>query len=74
MASGDAIVNRKSKDVKRTPVKYPLWFGGSSSALAALISHPLDLGMSLMNSRTLPVLTYTSKGAVADAKVGCRGT
>ena len=25
-------------------VHYPLWFGGSSSCLSAVISHPLDLG------------------------------
>jgi len=35
----------KSNDVVNTQIKYPLWFGGSSSACAALVSHPLDLGM-----------------------------
>lgn len=39
--------NRKSNDVVQGQIKYPLWFGGSSSACAALVSHPLDLGMQL---------------------------
>jgi hypothetical protein len=24
--------------------KYPFWFGGSASAMATLLTHPLDLG------------------------------
>ncbi|KAL1305175.1 hypothetical protein AAFC00_002096 [Neodothiora populina] len=43
MTSAAAKVQEKSKDVHKVPIKYPLWFGGSSSALAALVSHPLDL-------------------------------
>ena len=38
----------KSNDYGNGPIKYPLWFGGTSSALAALFSHPLDLGMYLI--------------------------
>ncbi|EGU79850.1 hypothetical protein FOXB_09612 [Fusarium oxysporum f. sp. conglutinans Fo5176] len=29
-----------------TKIKYPFWFGGSASALAACATHPLDLGTS----------------------------
>jgi len=34
---------KKSKDVQHGPIHYPLWFGGSSSCLAAGVTHPLDL-------------------------------
>ncbi|TKA64096.1 hypothetical protein B0A55_09959, partial [Friedmanniomyces simplex] len=34
---------KKSKDVQRGPIHYPLWFGGSASCLAASVTHPLDL-------------------------------
>lgn len=33
----------KSHDVKKTPVHYPFWFGGSASCFAACFTHPLDL-------------------------------
>jgi solute carrier family 25 (mitochondrial dicarboxylate transporter), member 10 len=33
------------KEITRdTKIKYPFWFGGSASALAACVTHPLDLG------------------------------
>lgn len=44
MASVNEKSAVKSKDFQKAPIKYPLWFGGSSSAFAALVSHPLDLG------------------------------
>lgn len=34
---------RKSQDVKKTPIRYPFWFGGSASCFAACLTHPLDL-------------------------------
>jgi len=34
---------RKDKDVGKTPVHYPFWFGGSASCFAACVTHPLDL-------------------------------
>ncbi|OWY44753.1 mitochondrial carrier [Alternaria alternata] len=37
---------RKSEDVKpikKTPVHYPFWFGGSASCFATFFTHPLDL-------------------------------
>jgi dicarboxylate transporter 10 len=34
---------QKSRDVKRTPIRYPFWFGGSASCFAACVTHPLDL-------------------------------
>lgn len=40
---------RKSEDVKpikKTPVHYPFWFGGSASCFATFFTHPLDLGKS----------------------------
>ncbi|KAL5440778.1 hypothetical protein PMIN05_004803 [Paraphaeosphaeria minitans] len=35
---------RKSQDVKKKPIYYPFWFGGSASCFAACFTHPLDLG------------------------------
>ena len=42
------------KEVKTTSVgkaqpktRYPFWFGGSASCLAATVTHPLDLGNSM---------------------------
>jgi dicarboxylate transporter 10 len=29
---------------KKAPIHYPFWFGGSSSSMAACVTHPLDLG------------------------------
>ncbi|KAL5384268.1 hypothetical protein DPSP01_005412 [Paraphaeosphaeria sporulosa] len=34
---------RKSQDVKKKPIHYPFWFGGSASCFAACFTHPLDL-------------------------------
>jgi dicarboxylate transporter 10 len=34
----------KSQDVKKKPIHYPFWFGGSASCAAACFTHPLDLG------------------------------
>ncbi|EMD96057.1 hypothetical protein COCC4DRAFT_184185 [Bipolaris maydis ATCC 48331] len=37
---------RKSEDVKpvkKTPIHYPFWFGGSASCFATFFTHPLDL-------------------------------
>lgn len=28
-------------------IRYPFWFGGSASSMAACVTHPLDLGTSL---------------------------
>jgi len=36
---------KKSADVKKAPIHYPFWFGGSASCFAACFTHPLDLGM-----------------------------
>lgn len=32
---------------KKTAMRYPFWFGGSASSMAACVTHPLDLGMCL---------------------------
>lgn len=37
--------------------KYPFWFGGSASAMATLLTHPLDLGQTL-HSLSVISLTY----------------
>jgi hypothetical protein len=34
----------KSRDVRKKPIYYPFWFGGSASCFAACFTHPLDLG------------------------------
>ncbi|KAL5603780.1 hypothetical protein FOVSG1_006530 [Fusarium oxysporum f. sp. vasinfectum] len=30
-------------DIRNNKIKYPFWFGGSASAMAACVTHPLDL-------------------------------
>lgn len=35
-ATKDKMVN--------TSIRYPFWFGGSASCIAAMVTHPLDLG------------------------------
>ncbi|KAI6255738.1 hypothetical protein MCOR07_002040 [Pyricularia oryzae] len=34
----------KPAQKKVDAIKYPFWFGGSASSLAACVTHPLDLG------------------------------
>lgn len=43
MAPVSTPVQAKSKKVH-----YPFWFGGSASCFAAAVTHPLDLGMLLV--------------------------
>ncbi|KAF4948407.1 hypothetical protein FSARC_13752 [Fusarium sarcochroum] len=35
---------RRQTDTGNNIIKYPFWFGGSASALAACVTHPLDFG------------------------------
>jgi dicarboxylate transporter 10 len=32
---------------EKKPIRYPFWFGGSASSMAACVTHPLDLRTSL---------------------------
>jgi len=38
----ERVEQRKKK--MGPPVRYPFWFGGSASSMAACVTHPLDLG------------------------------
>lgn len=38
-----AVESQKTADVKKAPIHYPFWFGGSASCFAACFTHPLDL-------------------------------
>lgn len=40
----ERVEQRKKK--RGPPIRYPFWFGGSASSMAACVTHPLDLGMS----------------------------
>ncbi|KAF2839522.1 mitochondrial carrier [Patellaria atrata CBS 101060] len=42
MSASDKEV-RKDKSVRKGPIHYPFWFGGSASCFAACVTHPLDL-------------------------------
>lgn len=35
---------RGKRREKQPAIKYPFWFGGSASSMAACVTHPLDLG------------------------------
>ena len=44
-----AMTTAPAKKKVTTPtVKYPFWFGGSASSMAACVTHPLDLGMNVL--------------------------
>jgi len=32
---------------RRAAIHYPFWFGGSAASMAAVVTHPLDLGMEM---------------------------
>ena len=34
----------KKQQVKSAAIRYPFWFGGSAASMAAVVTHPLDLG------------------------------
>lgn len=40
----DAARNPKPPKAKSAAVHYPFWFGGSAASMAAVVTHPLDLG------------------------------
>ncbi|KAI4712610.1 hypothetical protein J4E89_002878 [Alternaria sp. Ai002NY15] len=47
---------RKSEDVKplkKTPIRYPFWFGGSASCFATFFTHPLDLVQVRLQTQTI---------------------
>ncbi|KIW06301.1 uncharacterized protein PV09_02767 [Verruconis gallopava] len=41
--SANAKEVMKDKIVRKVPIHYPFWFGGSASCFAACVTHPLDL-------------------------------
>src|SRR5437667_193040 len=44
--SGELKVSRfRSAHPPSPKLHYPFWFGGSASCFAAMVTHPLDLGM-----------------------------
>ncbi|CAF3593828.1 unnamed protein product [Fusarium graminearum] len=34
---------KATADAKKAMIRYPFWFGGSASSMAACVTHPLDL-------------------------------
>ena len=52
-----AAQDRSTADAKKqTNVRYPFWFGGSASCMAATVTHPLDLGMFMFFFRGLTMM------------------
>jgi dicarboxylate transporter 10 len=45
-ATGSAALAEKKTPAqdRKKPIRYPFWFGGSASSMAACVTHPLDLG------------------------------
>lgn len=41
---GKTVKMSKSPDKVQRKVHYPFWFGGSAASMAAVVTHPLDLG------------------------------
>lgn len=48
---------REKRRGKQVAIKYPFWFGGSASSMAACVTHPLDLGTSCCESSSYPRLS-----------------
>ncbi len=46
VATTQRNVNAKvQKQKTAATIRYPFWFGGSAASMAAVVTHPLDLGM-----------------------------
>lgn len=45
-SSAEAKQTKRNQQKKAPSIRYPFWFGGSASSMAACVTHPLDLGMS----------------------------
>ena len=41
------VAERRQERQQKSTIRYPFWFGGSASSMAACVTHPLDLGMIL---------------------------
>jgi dicarboxylate transporter 10 len=42
-AASRPAIQQDSKKKKKQAIRYPFWFGGSASSMAACVTHPLDL-------------------------------
>ena len=52
-----AAQDKSTADAKKhANVRYPFWFGGSASCMAATVTHPLDLGMFTFFFRDLTLI------------------
>lgn len=45
MTKGKTPAQAEEQQRKKDAIRYPFWFGGSASSMAACVTHPLDLGM-----------------------------
>lgn len=43
-AQAQNVVKPKQDASPTAKLKYPFWFGGSAASMAAVVTHPLDLG------------------------------
>lgn len=43
-AAKDVVKDTPIPQTKPAAVRYPFWFGGSAASMAAVVTHPLDLG------------------------------
>ncbi|KAH7257564.1 mitochondrial carrier domain-containing protein [Fusarium tricinctum] len=51
-ATAPVKVETATADAKKTTIRYPFWFGGSASSMAACVTHPLDLVKVRLQMRT----------------------
>ena len=49
-------------------IHYPFWFGGSAASMAAVVTHPLDLGTAETQGMNVNMLTTTSQGPPPDPR------
>ncbi|KAK4098258.1 mitochondrial carrier [Parathielavia hyrcaniae] len=52
MALRDENKATASSPIRPRPIRYPFWFGGSASSMAACVTHPLDLVKVRLQTRT----------------------
>ncbi|KAG4255810.1 hypothetical protein FPRO03_04758 [Fusarium proliferatum] len=61
-------------DALESNIKYPFWFGGSASALAACVTHPLDLVKVRLQTRAINVApSFTSAVKIIISNEGISG-
>lgn len=55
-----AVTTLAVQKKEKKPIRYPFWFGGSASSMAACVTHPLDLRTVSRSTLPVPVHDHTN--------------